>query len=105
MIGKRAEFLRTNMKPKLSQEGLGEKVGVSQSTISRLEKNKPGKRDLGLLKRLAAFFDVPLEFFLEEDLRETRITVTWGKDNNVVPQFQPKGRGRKGGGQGASASR
>lgn len=64
-IGDRITELRTARKPLLTQERLAEQLGVARSTVAQWERNRnePGP---DMLRRLAAFFDVPPSYILDE---------------------------------------
>ena len=50
----------------LSQEGLAERLGMSQSSVSRIESNSSPPSDPRLLSRLARVFELPVSELLEE---------------------------------------
>jgi len=52
--------LREQEQRKWTQKDLGDRCGIAQETISRLEDPNYGKLNLGTLKRLASAFDVAL---------------------------------------------
>lgn len=64
MIGDRLRGLREAQE--LSQHALGKEIGVSQSHICEIEAGvkRPG---IGLLERLAAYFNVPVGYFFADD--------------------------------------
>ncbi|MDQ6418704.1 helix-turn-helix transcriptional regulator [Paenibacillus sp. LHD-117] len=72
MIGNRMRELRKNKK--LSQEELGEKLGVGKTTISQYE-SETRKPDSDMLLRISKFFEVSVDFLL-------------GRTND--PQIKPK---------------
>lgn len=61
MVGKRLRLLRTERE--LTQEELGKVLGVGKTTISQYE-SEVRKPDADMLKRIAQFFDVSVDYLL-----------------------------------------
>ncbi|MBN1966614.1 MAG: helix-turn-helix transcriptional regulator [Anaerolineae bacterium] len=55
---------------KFTQEDLAQAIGVHRSTILRYENDEGGDigdPDIGIVARLAEYFDVPMSFFYDEE--------------------------------------
>ena len=70
----------------LSQANLADKLGVSDKAVSKWETGKAKPRT-DMLKKLAAFFNVPIEDLLQmpkerEEMEISKIVVTGRKDNS-----------------------
>jgi len=61
-LGSKISALRTNNR--LSQEELGYKIGVSQTTVSNFEADKHVP-DFMVMQKIAHLFNVDLDYFLE----------------------------------------
>lgn len=64
MLGDKVKLLRK--KNKVTQQKLADALGLSQSTIGMMEKNKQGASNDTLVK-LAEFFGVTVDFLLSDD--------------------------------------
>ncbi|WP_307745441.1 helix-turn-helix domain-containing protein [uncultured Phascolarctobacterium sp.] len=71
-IGGNIRFLR--MACELSQQELAERIGISQTHLSNLERNHVNV-NLKLLLRIANVLECPLEIFLD-----TNAALDWGKE-------------------------
>ncbi|MDO5380137.1 MAG: helix-turn-helix transcriptional regulator [Acidaminococcaceae bacterium] len=71
-IGGNIRFLR--MARQLSQQELAQRIDVSQTHLSNLERNHVNV-NLKLLLRIANVLECPLEIFLD-----TQATLDWGKE-------------------------
>ena len=71
-IGGNIRFLR--MACELSQQELAERIGISQTHLSNLERNHVNV-NLKLLLRIANVLECPLEVFLD-----TNAALDWGKE-------------------------
>ena len=71
-IGGNIRFLR--MACELSQQELSERIGISQTHLSNLERNHVNV-NLKLLLRIANVLECPLEIFLD-----TNAALDWGKE-------------------------
>ena len=71
-IGGNIRFLR--MACELSQQELAERIGISQTHLSNLERNHVNV-NLKLLLRIANVLECPLEVFLD-----TQAALDWGKE-------------------------
>jgi transcriptional regulator with XRE-family HTH domain len=51
----------------LSQEAMADKLGISQSTLCKIENGFVDKVDFALMDRICKFFQIDLEFLLNDD--------------------------------------
>mgnify|MGYP000793412661 CR=1 FL=1 len=79
-IGGNIRFLR--MARQVSQQEMAERIGISQTHLSNLERNHVNV-NLKLLLRIANVLECPLEVFLD-----TQTALDWGKEQaeKVVPE-------------------
>lgn len=80
--GTKLKLLRE--KRKLSQEELAEKLGLAQGTISNWEKGNSIKHND--LKKLSDFYDIPLEYLVEE--KQINIVHNHGENDNSTNGFE-----------------
>ena len=71
-IGSNIRFLR--MACQVSQQDMAERIGISQTHLSNLERNHVNV-NLKLLLRIANVLECPLEVFLD-----TQAALDWGKE-------------------------
>ncbi len=64
MFGERLVYLRKQHK--ISQRKLGSYLGLSQSAIAKYERNE-SEPDIATLKKLSDFFDVSIDYLINED--------------------------------------
>ena len=60
------------MRKGISQEQLAERLGISRSTLSRIETGKVKITDFFLADDIAAFFEIPVEILFPEFLLERK---------------------------------
>lgn len=71
-------------KRKLSQEELADKLVLAQTTVSNWEKGNSIKHHD--LKKLSDYFDIPLEYLVEE--KQLNIVHQHGEYNNLTNSFE-----------------
>lgn len=82
-LGEKIKQLRTN--EGLSQEELGNKIGIHYTHISRYERNQ-AIPSVEALKNLSQLFDVSIDYLLFEDVE--KIALEHIQDEELLHQFQ-----------------